>query len=199
MSGGGSGKIQETSLDKALADIGVDRYENYKQTFQPLEKQAVNDVVSNQQADAQQARNVASANYQQQFGLQRSPVAMGLGNRTGGGSGAMVSGIGASNTNQGSASGLGMADTNLASNAKYTNNLSSLINIGQGKAGQALTGLAGATSASDQQSIIDARASAAASNAYKTALGTGAGLAVGTYGSGGVGSYGTNGLKGSGF
>lgn len=181
MSGSGSDGPQETSLDKELASIGVSREQDYQKTFVPLEKYAINKTVQQQPALQQQALGISNANYQQQFGNAQNSLVNGIGNRNTGGGGALVSNLGKFATNRGTAIGQGQVASQLQSQSAYQGNLQNLVNIGQGKAAGAQQGLNNSALASNQQSIIDARAATAATNAVSGAVGTGAGLAFGQY------------------
>ncbi len=184
MAGGGGGGPQETALDKELASIGVERYSRYKERFAPVEDYSIKQVTEGREGGAERAQGVSAANYEQQFGLAEPALAMGLGGRSAGtlSSGAGKLGIAQGAVDKGTARGLGAVDTGLGSERTYFGNLQSLINIGQGKSDQALTGLNRAAQASQNQAIIDARASAAARNALLGAVGTGVGTYYGSLG-----------------
>lgn len=169
--------VPETALDREMATIGLDKYQNYKQTFQPLEKYAIGQVTNNSDSQKRMAQGVTNANEEQQFGQAQGQVTAAdaaLGARPG--SGKFGLGLGQFSADQGQAMGLAQTDSNLMSERNRTGNLQSLINIGQGQSGQALSGLATSAEASQQQAVMDARASVAAHQAVLNAAGTAVGF-----------------------
>lgn len=182
MSGGGSNGPQETELDKELAAIGVSRQADYLKVMAPKENYAINKVVNQQAASQQQGLGISKANYEQQFDANRPQMMAGLGQRQTGGGGALLGTLGKYSLNQGMATGQGQVSSQLGSQRSYGSNLQNLVDIGQGKAGNAQQGFSNAAGVSADQATIDARAAAAASNGLASTVGTGAGLVAGTYG-----------------
>lgn len=182
--GGGAQAPQESQYDKTLASIDQWKENNYTQNYIPLEKAAVNNILTNQPAYLQRGLGMTNANYQQQFAPAQQSVINSTAQRQTGGSGALVSGLGQFAANRGTALGLGNVDTQLGTLNTFANNAGSMLSTGQDQAGTALQSLGTASSNADQQAIIDARAAAAANNALGGMLGSGLGMYAGSQGIG---------------
>lgn len=181
MAKGGGGKIQETALDKELASIGVERYDNYVKRYIPIEDYAIDKVLQGREGDREEARGVSNVGYEQAFAQAPAQTVAGAGAANLGSidSGRAKLGLAGVGLDKSMAKGLGAVDTNLGSEGRFAGNIQSLVNIGQGKAGQALSGLTSAANVASRQAIMDAEASAAARNAIGSAIGTAAGIGYG--------------------
>lgn len=177
---GSKDKVEETPEEIALAEIAMERWNDYKQRFIPVENQAISDVMGESETSSEFGPGMANIASQSQFSQLEPAVASGLvrrGARPGSGAfeGGMI-GLGLDRTAssaQGQANALGLQRT------QNLQNMQTLINMGQGQATGALSGLGDAASFANQQAILDARASAAARNAIGSAIGTGAGMYYG--------------------
>lgn len=178
--GGGSDGPQETNYQRELGTIAGEQYEHYKQKFQPLQDYAIKQVTQNNAGMQRQAQGINTANYEQQFAKNAPQVTQQATLGTGLGSGRATLGVGGYNTNLGQSLGASSVGTGLTSQRQFATNLQSLINIGSGQSGSAITGLSDAADTSAKNAELDARAAAAARGAIGSAAGTFAGYGLGS-------------------
>ena len=205
MACGGSEQVPETEEEKALAEIAAERWNDYKQRFIPIENRAIDDIMQDVNTPDMFGAGMANLATQQQFaGVEQGTVA-GLFKRRAGGN-ALGAGIINANRDRIASSASGQANAMGLNTTRNIHNLQSMVNVGLGQAGSALSGMGDAASAAQRQAILDARASAASRAAVGQVAGTAAGLGYGYYNgpsSGNSTPYGTSwtdsALAGGGF
>lgn len=177
-------KPKETAEEKALAQIGLERWQDYQQRFVPVENAAIGRVMDDINNPDMQGEGLANVSTQQAFSDLENQTTRGLtlrGARAG--SGAFAGGLAGVNMDRVASSGLGQAGAYGMQRGINISNLQNLVGIGQGQATGALQGLTDVADAASRQAIMDARASAASRAALGQLVGTGAGYYFGsTYG-----------------
>ena len=183
MGGGGSTKIKDTAAQKSLARIAAQRFNLYQQYFVPLENQFISDVFAMrdsstfenvegfvnaiQQPEFQKARQQLE---QQQFQQGVDPTSgqfVGRGQQFAG--------------TQARAMGLGTAEALSGQTDRYYQGLQNIIALGEGQAGQTMSGLADVADIARKRSTAEAQTDFARSSMLGEAAGTGLGLGAGYY------------------
>ena len=192
MGGGGSTKIKDTASQKALANIAAKRFNLYQQYYVPLENQFMQDVFGMlDQSAFENVSGFVNALQQPQFqaarrDMERAAFSQGV-DPTSGQFQARGEAMGQA---QARGMGLGTAEALSGQTDRYYQGLQNIIAMGQGQAGQAISGL------SDVGDIASKRAAAEAKTGLSNYLGRQQmlGSAVGT----GVGIGMAGGLFGGG-
>lgn len=174
---GHDNSIPETPEEVALAKIAMERWKDYKNKFVPVENMAISNVMKEHDNPSEFGTGVANLATQEQFSNLEQQAAKGLTNRGAGpGSGEFMGAITGLNRDRIASSALGQTNAMGLARTQNQQNMQALINMGQGQASGALSGLADSANFAQQQAIMDARASAAARAAIGSAIGTGAGM-----------------------
>lgn len=182
MSKKGGDKPKETAEEKALAEIGLERYQDYKTRFVPVENMAIDKVLTDLNKPADVGAGWANTSTQMAFSKLEPQMTRGLTLRGAeAGSGAFTGAVTGLVRDRTKASSLSQVNAGIFKRAQDINNLESLINIGQGQANSSLSGLTDVANAANRQAIIDAQAAAAARAAVGQTVGTVAGVAYGNY------------------
>ena len=159
MSGGGSTKIKDTAAQKSLARIAAQRFNLYQQYFVPLENQFISDVFAMkspssyknvegfvnaiQQPEFQKARQQLQ---QQQFQQGVDPT-----------SGQFVGRGQQFTETQARGMGLGTAEALSGQTDRYYQGLQNIIALGEGQAGQTMSGLADVADIARRRSTAEAQ------------------------------------------
>lgn len=181
MCGSSDKEVPETEEEIALAQIADERWARYKTKFRPIENIAIKDVMEENKSPSDFGANVANLSTQAEFSRMEPAIARGLtlrGARVG--SGAFEGGIRGLNVDRAAATGLGQANAQGLQRTQNLQNMQSLVNLGQGQAGEALSGYGDAAAQAQREAILNAQASAAARAAVGQAVGTGAGMWYGS-------------------
>lgn len=181
MSKKGGGGVKETPEEQALAEIALERYNDYQQRFVPVENQTISEVMGNIEDPSNFGRDMANIATQQQFSAAEQGLASGLtarGARPG--SGAFTGGLMDLNTARTASSAQGQAQATGLETSRNINNLQSLVGMGQGIATSGIQGMSTLADIANQQAIMDARAAYASRQAVGNAIGTGAGMYYGS-------------------
>lgn len=180
----GSDKPKETPEEIELANIGAERWNDYKQRYIPVENAAIGRVLSEIDDPSGRGEDMANASTQMAFSPVEEQATMGLTTRGARpGSGAFAGGVTGVGLDRVASSGQNQANAFGLQRRINVNNLQSLVDIGQRKAASGLAGLTDVADAASRQAIFDARASAAARAALGNAAGTAAGVGFGLYNS----------------
>ena len=179
--GGGSTTIKDTPAQKSLARIAAQRFNLYQQYFVPLENQFIADVQSLK--DPSNFENVASfvnTIQQPEFQEQRRQLAQqafqqGVDPTSGQYRGRTQQ------LSQAQARGLGIGTAEGMSGQvdRYYQGLQNIIALGEGQAGQAMSGLGDVGKIAQQRAQAEAKTSFAKAQTVPAAIGTGVGLGVG--------------------
>lgn len=183
MSGGGSTKIKDTAAQKSLARIAAQRFNLYQQYFVPLENQFISDVFAMkspssyknvegfvnaiQQPEFQKARQQLQ---QQQFQQGVDPT-----------SGQFVGRGQQFTETQARGMGLGTAEALSGQTDRYYQGLQNIIALGEGQAGQTMSGLADVADIARRRSTAEAQTQFGKSQMLGEVAGTGLGLGAGYY------------------
>lgn len=185
-------KPKATAEEKALAQIGLERWQDYQKRFVPVENAAIGRVMDDINNPDMQGEGLANVSTQQAFSDLERQTTTGLtlrGARAG--SGAFLGGLTGVNMDRAAASGLSQVGAYGMQRGINIANLQNLIGIGQGQATGAMQGLTDVADAASRQAIMDARASAASRAALGQVIGLGAGAYFGSQ-TGGTVSNGTS-------
>lgn len=167
MGGGGSTKIKDTASQKALANIAAKRFNLYQQYYVPLENQFMQDVFGMlDQSAFENVSGFVNALQQPQFqaarrDMERAAFSQGV-DPTSGQFQARGEAMGQA---QARGMGLGTAEALSGQTDRYYQGLQNIIAMGQGQAGQAISGL------SDVGDIASKRAAAEAKTGLSNYLG----------------------------
>jgi hypothetical protein len=184
--GGGPKKAKETSEEKDLANIGMQRWQRYQEKWKGVRDQFIGDVRDGRE-EKSLAMSQSGANTAGKFEAKRPGLEAGLATAGGLGSGKFVGGTGKFRTDQARSGGMSLVDTRNAAEGSRLATMEALTQQGQGKAGGAISGLADVAAISSQQSIQDAEAAVANRAAWGDALMSAGGMAAGMMGGPGGG------------
>ncbi len=151
--GGGDNKVKPTAEENALGEIAVERWNDYQTRLRPYEDQYM-ESVQRSAGDHTQARGQATAATAMSFEDPRQETESGLMKRgVGPGSGAAVMEMGGLDSQQAQVQGAGATEAHQATTAQHMQGLQNVVNLGQGQADMAQTGMGQVASgaASDAQ------------------------------------------------
>lgn len=180
---GKSSPPDETPEAKALAQVSAERFNRYKQVFAPLEDAYIKDVFNvRDQGNYETAGGVASAQYQPEFEkvnrqFSNEMFSQGVDPT----SGAFQQNSAALRRAQAVKQGLGISGAKVQNTDRFYQGLQGIINMGQGQASQAISGLGGIAKTATENAINQAENSFNSGGiARKAALGV-AGMAASPY------------------
>jgi hypothetical protein len=178
MSGGG-GKVKETPLQRAQADMAVTGWNDYRSRWAPVRNFAIQRT---QNVDPKRATALGLQNVETQgrFGdaskkLDASLSNQGLSNN----SGRSIMAKAGLSASKATSLGNGAVDTNAAITRQYVGGLQDIISAGQGQKAQAQAGMETLARNSGAQAAADAQAAAQNAAGLGEAIGTGVGIAGG--------------------
>jgi hypothetical protein len=185
--GGGGDEIQETSAQKAVAEIASKEAADYYQRWVPVQKRFMSRVT-----DTKGRKDVAlgrtSAEVAGRFSEAQQGLDATLANRgVGLGSGRQVLAAGNLGGAEAQSRGSGLAGTDQALDAEYLQGLAQIVGIGRGQKTAATQGLDAVSRISGMHAAADAEAAAARHAGIGQAIGTGVGMAGGLAMGGGKG------------
>lgn len=187
MSKGGSGKVEETSKERALADVGKQQLQDFKQRWLPVQKAYAKNIVAAGEPDSFQRRQaVAKGGIDTTFAFGKAADKLDSAAATSGawGGSAQKLGITGMADDRATSSGLGTVAANSAVDDSYVSGLGSITALGRGEKAIAIDGMASAAATSGRQAAADAQQSAAdRAGTYRLAA-TGIGLGAGAYAAG---------------
>jgi len=177
MACGGSNEVPETPEEIELAKIAMERWNDYKTRFIPVENIAIKDVMDNVNQPSEFGPSMANLSSQMEFSRMEPGVTRGLTLAGAGpGSGRFSGGLMNLGLDRTASSGLGQVNAMGLQRTQNIQNMGSLISMGQGQSAEALSGMGDIAAQAQRQAILDAQASAAARAAIGQAVGTGAGM-----------------------
>ena len=187
MGGGGSTKIKDTKSQKALASIAAQRFNLYQQYYRPLENEFMAQVASMKDPSAfESVEGYVSALQQPEFqaaraNMQRQAFAQGADPTSGQYQAA------ASQMQQAQARGMGLGTTEALSGQvdRYYQGMQNIIAMGQGQAGQAISGLSDVGQLAQKRGIAEAKQAFQKAQAGQAVIGQGIGFGTGLIVSGG--------------
>lgn len=192
--GGGDNEIEETESERALADVSIQRWNDYQRRFVPLENRLFGEVRTTE-GEMQQGLGRAAAATEQQFAPAREQLRENLFQRgfspNSGGYLANMAGLKRDESLAGGMNQVGMAN---ALDTQELAGLQGLVSIGRGQSTNAFNDFGQQATSANRQAINDAtqalneRLSDKA--AVGSAIGTGLGMAT---------AYGLGGQSGSGL
>lgn len=168
-------KPRETEEQRALAEIAAERFNRYKEVFAPLEDQYIQQVMDiRSQGNYETAGGLASAAFQQNFqtaqeNLQNQMFQQGVDPS----SGAFEENSAALRRAQAVRQGLGVSEAKVANTDRFYSGLRGIMNLGQGQAANAVSGMA------DIARTAQERANTAAESAFNTSSAVRSGIGAG--------------------
>lgn len=181
MSGGGSNKIKDTKAQKQLAQIAAKRFNLYQQYYVPLENQFMSDVFKMQSpSQMESVQSFVTALQQPQFQkqkMQQEQMAFAQGADIT--SGQFQAGSDAMSQAQARGMGTGTAEALSGQTDRYYQGMGNIIAMGQGQAGQAMSGLGDIGALSQKRAIAEAQSDVSDYQGTLGAIGTAAGLGYG--------------------
>ena len=179
--GGGSTEIKDTASQKALASIAAQRFNLYQQYYVPLENQFISDVAGMMDPTSfESVEGFVNALQQPEFqaatrNMQQQAFAMGADPTSG------QYQARASQMQQAQARGMGLGTSQALSGQvdRYYQGMQNIIAMGQGQAGQAISGLADVGSLAQQRAAAEAKTSFSNYLGRQQAIGSAVGLGVG--------------------
>lgn len=151
--GGGSERPDQTAEERELGRIAIERWNDYQRRFVPVENEFI-ESVQKTDSDFEAARGSAAAGAQQAFAgaedkLKNNLFANGLTPDSGRFQAAM-NGIG---EDRSLSMGTGLNETETAMEAQHLKGLQSVVQMGQGQAGEALDGMGNVAADATRESI----------------------------------------------
>lgn len=146
--GGGSDEIKPTEEEKALADVAIERWNEYQEKIVPYENRYM-EQVQRTEGDYAMGRGQGAVSVEQAFAPARKEQEKNLfsaGVRPGSGSHVMQ----ANNLNMDKAQsrGVGVGEGHMAVQGRHLAGLQNIVNLGEGQAADAQTGLSSIASGS---------------------------------------------------
>lgn len=162
--GGGSNEIPETEAQRANAEIALKHYNDYKQYVEPFEKKAIAGMTSNWDAREGQTAGMVNADLQQKIGMPAVDPVRGLAPDT---------------SRVGKIMAGAQVKGRMAAGDAKAGAFQSVLDIGQGKAAAAQSGMATLAAQSVDEAAKSAASAQAADNARMSSGMTGLGMAAG--------------------
>jgi len=181
--GGGSQEIKDTPAQKALASIAAQRFNLYQQYYVPLENQFIGEVQAlTSLGKFQDVEGVVSASLNPEFQNARRMVTNRLVQQNvDPTSGRFRSAQTSISSAQGRGMGLGVASGLSGQADRYYQGMQNIIAMGQGQAGQAMSGLGDIASMAAEVSRSQARSELDKYMAGQEMLGTAIGTGLGVF------------------
>jgi len=182
--GGGSTEIKDTPAQKALASIAAKRFNLYQQYYVPLENQFIGEVQAlTSLGKFQDVEGVVSASLNPEFQNARRMVTSRLMQQNvDPSSGKFRAAQTDISSAQGRGMGLGVASGLSGQVDRYYQGMQNIVAMGQGQAGQAMSGLGDIASMAGEVSRSQARADLDRYMADQEMAGTMIGTGLGVYG-----------------
>lgn len=176
---GGDNEIEPTEEEKALANIAVDRWNDYESRIKPYENEFMAEVQMTP-GDYQKARGDAVTATEQSFADERADLSENLFAKQGvaPGSGSHAMQTGGMAQDQAEVAGVGAGEAHTATQAQHMAGLQSIVDMGQGQASEAKSGLGSVAQGAAQDA--QHRASMAADQRQSTRKAVGSALGAGT-------------------
>lgn len=174
--GKGVKKQDESPETRALAEVAAQRFNRYKEVFAPLEDQYIEDVFNvRDQGNYEMAGGLASAAYQPEFQKANQNFAGEMFQQgVDPSSGAFQQNSAALRRAQAVKQGLGIGGAKIDNTDRFYKGLQGIVAMGQGQAGEAISGMG--TLASNAEDKAKASAAAAFDNSSAIRSGVAAGL-----------------------
>lgn len=160
-----SGKSEdtpETALQRAQTQLALNKVQDYKKRWLPLQKnlaQHIKDMAPKDSQARREARGIASTSTEAQFADARTGLESTLAQSGGLGSSKAKLSIAGMGEDQAASTGLGLAGADQRIDDAYVSGLSTIMALGQGQEGMAMQGTAQEAAMSGRQASADARAS----------------------------------------
>lgn len=199
MSGKGE-SVKETPQQRAMVELALQRVQDYKQRWLPVQKnlaQSVADMGASGSAQRRAAQGLASTDTAARFAGAADKLEAGLASRGGLGSSQSKLAITGLGEDRAASTGLGLTQAEQQIDDAYTAGLGSIMALGQGQKADAIRGVADTAGMSGRRAAADANASLQNRMGNAALVGQVAGAGLAMYGAGaGGGISGTNDLSG---
>lgn len=195
---GGAGEVEETSKQRALADIGAAQMADFKQRWLPVQQKFAAGVVKGGAADSferRRATTMTGVDNSAAYGRASEKLDATQAARGGFGGSAHKLGITGMAQDQATSTGLGAVAADQAVDSQYVAGLGAVTALGRGEKATALGGMERAAAMSGRQAQADAQQSLADRQGYIQLASTVAGAGLRAWSGGGgvkVDSSGTN-------
>jgi hypothetical protein len=184
--GGGSTEIKDTKAQKALASIAAQRFNLYQQYYKPLENEFIANVAAMKDPEAfESVEGFVNAQQQPQFQAARKQMQQQLFAQGQDPTSGQYQAL-AGQMQQAQARGMGLGTTEALSGQldRYYQGMQNIVAMGQGQAGQAISGISDVGALAQKRAISEAQSSFQRNQGTQSilgsAIGTGAGLYLGT-------------------
>jgi hypothetical protein len=160
-----SGKSEdtpETALQRAQTQLALNKVQDYKKRWLPLQKNLAQHISEMAPKDSQarrEARGIASTSTEAQFADARTGLESNLAQSGGLGSSKAKLSIAGMGEDEAASTGLGLAGADQRIDDAYVSGLSTIMALGQGQEGMAMKGTADEAAMSGRQATADARMS----------------------------------------
>jgi len=183
--------VDETPQQRAMVQIALNKVQDYKQRWLPLQKQLAShiaDIAKPGSAARKAAEGVASTSTEQQFAGARTGLEGRLASTGGLGSSKAKLAIAGMGEDEATAQGLGIANADQQVDDAYVSGLNSIMALGQGQQAGAIKGTSEIAARSGRQAQADAEESLAnrMGNVQLASQFAGMGLGLAKPGTGGV-------------
>lgn len=174
--GGGSGRVKETPEERVLAQIALERWNDYQTRFLPLENRLFGEVRSTE-GEYAQASGFANAASAQAFDRNEPMIRKALfGSGARAGSGQFMDALSEQAANEVLSEGMNQVDTQQGVADQEVRGLQNVAALGRGQAGTAQALQSGAASQAGRQAQVDAQISLQNGLNRQQGLGTVAGI-----------------------
>lgn len=181
--GGGDTDIKDTEDGKAYAEVAVNTYKDYRDTYYDAENEFFADVDDlNSKEDQKQVSNLANSGTQSAYAdATKESLDTMTEHGVNAGSGDFNNAIGKAATETAKAGASNTSQSQQALQDQYVGGLSNIVSMGQGQATEAIQGMSSISQAANDKAISDANSNFVTNSANKAAAGTAAGIAAGIY------------------
>jgi hypothetical protein len=151
--------VQETERERAMAEVAMQRVQDYRQRWMPMQRnlaRTVDAMGEGGSAARKQARGIASTETEGQFAGARDTMEKGLAGTVGLGSSKAKLAITGMGDDQASSTGMGLTLAEQQIDDAYTAGLTSIMNLGLGQKATAVQGMSQSAAMSGQRAAFDA-------------------------------------------
>lgn len=188
---GGSGEVEETSQQRALADIGKAQMDDFKQRWLPLQKGLARNIVkANEPGSFERRHATAMSALDNTVAYGQAQDKLTAASAIGGGLGGSAHKLGMAGMarDQATSTGLASVAADQAADSQYVAGLGAVTALGRGEKATAVGGMGRVAAMSGRQAQADAAQSLADRQGYIQLATTTAGAGLGAWARGGSGS-----------
>lgn len=188
---GGQETPEQTAEEKALGEIAIERWNDYQNRFVPIEDQYIEDVQKTD-ADFEDARGRTTAAVNMAFDGAEDKVKQNLfASGVAPDSGQFIDAMDGISEDRGLSLGTGLNESDIAVDTQHLKGLQSVVQMGQGQAGDAITGMGNVAADATRDAIERAERSFENRQAGLHLVGNVAGAGAASYANSSSGGTGT--------